>query len=115
MNSYTTQNVLIKHEQPCACGERDISSLRLSNEALIYWKKYFHKNLLYFRPYADFEADNEIDNSSIEIKTTNIYEQNPILNGYRVDSQLDDVLNSGYYESPLGYNNVDWSVEEVIK
>ena len=26
-----------------------------------------------------------------------------------------DVLKSGYYKSPLGYNNVDWFVDEVIK
>ena len=28
---------------------------------------------------------------------------------------MNDVLQSGYYESPLGYSNVDWFVKEVIK
>ena len=28
---------------------------------------------------------------------------------------MEDVLKSGYYESPLGYDNVDWFVKEVIK
>ena len=28
---------------------------------------------------------------------------------------MEDVLKSGYYESPLGYDNVDWFVNEVIK
>ena len=28
-------------------------------------------------------------------------------------SELIDVLKSGYHESPLGYNNVDWFVDEV--
>ena len=28
---------------------------------------------------------------------------------------MEDVLKSGYYESPLGYDNVDWLVKEVIK
>ena len=28
---------------------------------------------------------------------------------------MDDVLKSGYYESPLGYDDVDWYVDEVIK
>ena len=28
---------------------------------------------------------------------------------------MNDVLKSGYYKSPLGYNNVDWFVEEVKK
>ena len=78
-------------------------------------KNIFHKNPLYFRIYADFEADNEIDNSSIGNKTTNIYKQNPILNGYLIESELENVLKSGYYKSPLGYNNADWFVDEVIK
>ena len=28
---------------------------------------------------------------------------------------MEDVLKSGYYESPLGYDNVNWFVKEVIK
>ena len=28
---------------------------------------------------------------------------------------MNDVLKSGYYESPLGYDNVDWFVKEVIR
>ena len=78
-------------------------------------KKHFHKNPLNFRIYADFEADNEKDNSKIGNKTTNIYKENPVLNGYYIISELEDVLESGYYESPLGYNNVDWFVKEIIK
>ena len=30
-------------------------------------------------------------------------------------SELNDVLKSGYYHSPLGYENVDWFVNEIIK
>ena len=37
------------------------------------------------------------------------------MNGYHIVSELDDVLKSDYYKSPLGYNNVDWFVDEVIK
>ena len=69
----------------------------------------------FFRIYADFEADNENDNSSVGDKTTNIFEQILVCNGYRIVSELDDVLKSNYYKSPLGYNNVDWFVDEVIK
>ena len=43
-----------------------------------------------------------------------MYKQNPVLNGYRIVSELDDVLKSGYHNSPLGYNNVDWFVGEVV-
>ena len=37
------------------------------------------------------------------------------MNGYHIISELEDVLKSDYYKSPLGYNNVDWFVDKVIK
>ena len=77
-------------------------------------KNRFHKNPLYFRIYADFEADNEKYSSNIGNKTTNIYKQNPRLNGYHIESELEGTLKSSYHKSPLGYN-VDWFVTEVIK
>ena len=113
LNSYTCENALTNHKEKCA--EDNICTIRTSNESHLYWKKHFHKNPLYFRIYADFEADNEIDNSNAGDKTTNIYKQNPVLNGYYIISELEDVLESGYYECPLGYDNVDWFVKEVIK
>ena len=113
MSSYTSENMLIKHKQKC--GYDNITVIRTSNESHLHWEKPFHKNPLYFRIYADFEADNEKDNSTIGNKTTNIYKQNPILNGYHIESELEDVLKSGYHKSPLGYNNVDWFVDEVIQ
>ena len=58
-------------------------------------KEHFHKNLLYFRIIADFEAHNEVDGSNIGNKSTNIYKQNPVLNGYYIISELEDVLEGG--------------------
>ena len=113
LNSYTCENALKNHKEKC--GDDNICTIRTSNESHIFWKKHFHKNPLYFRIYADFEADNEKDNSKIGNKTTNIYKQKPVRNGYYIISELEDVLESGHYESPLGYNNVDWFVKEVIK
>ena len=113
LSSYTSENMLIKHKQKC--GIDNITTIKTSNESHLHWKKHFHKNPLYFRIYADFEADNERDNSIIGNKTTNIYKQNPVLNGYHIVSDLDDVLKSGYHKSLLGYNNVDWFVDEIIK
>ena len=113
LSSYTSENMLIKHEEKC--GDDNITVIKTSNESHLHWKKHFHKNPLYFRIYADFEADNEKDNSIIGKKTTNIYKQNPILSGYRIVSELDNVLQSGYHKSPLDYNNLDWFVDEVIK
>ena len=113
LNSYTCENALINHKDKC--GDDNICTIRTSNESHLYWKKHFHKNKLYFRIIADFEADNEEDNSKIGNKTTNIYKQKPTLNGYYIISELEDVLKSGYFESPLGYDNVDWFVKEVIK
>ena len=64
---------------------------------------------------ADFECNNEINNSLIGSKITNIFKQNPTCNGYYIVSELNDILQSGYYKSPFGENNVDWFVDEVIK
>ena len=113
LSSYTSENMLIKHKQKC--GDDNITTIKTSNESHLFWKKHFHKNPLYFRIYADFEADNEKDNSIVGNKTTNIYKQNPVLNGYHIVSELEDVLKSDYYKSPLGYDNIDWFVDEVIK
>ena len=49
--------------------------------------------------YAEFEADNEENNSNIGKKTTNIYKQNPVLNDYHIESELENVFKSGYYKS----------------
>ena len=78
-------------------------------------KKHFHKNPIFFRVYADFEADKEKDISSRVNKTTDIYKQNPVINGYHIESELEDVLQISYYKSPLGYNKIDWFVAEVVK
>ena len=113
LNSHTCENALINHK--VKCGDDIICTIRTSNESQLYWKKHFHKNPLYFRIFADFEADNEQDGSKIGNKTINILRQNPVLNGYYIISELEDVLESGYYESLLGYDNVDWLVKEIIK
>ena len=91
--------MLMKHKEKR--GEDNITTIKTSNESHIYWKKQFHKNPLYFGIYADFEADNEKDNFTIGNKTTSIYQQNPVPNGYRIVSELEDVLRSGCYKSPL--------------
>ena len=85
--------MLMSHKPKCE--NNDITTIRTSPESHIYWKEHFHKNPIYFRLYADFEADNEIDNSSIGNKTTNIYKQSPIVKGYCILSELEDVLKSG--------------------
>ena len=98
------------------CENTDITTIRNSRESHIFWKKkHFCKSPLYFRIYADFEADNENDNSSKGNETTKIYNQSPVLIGYEIVSELEDVSKSGYYKSLLKYDNVDWFVDEVKK
>ena len=97
------------------CENTDITTIKVSSESHLHWKNLFNKNPLYFTIFADFEADNEIDNSSIGNKTTNIYEQIPVINGYHVKSDMEDVLKSSYYVSPLCYCSLDWFVNEVNK
>ena len=58
------------HKQKCSDDNK--TTLKTSTDSHIQWKKWFHKNPLYFRIYADFEADNEKSNSITGNKTTNI-------------------------------------------
>ena len=99
LNSYTSEIMVLLHKP--RCENNDITIIRTSPESHLHWKEHFHKNPLYFRTYAVFEADNEKDNSSVRNKTTNIYKQSRILNGYRIISELEIILKSGYYKSPL--------------
>ena len=66
LSSYTIENMLTLHKQKC--GDDKITTIKTSNESHLHWKRHFHKHPLYFRIYADFGADNEIDNSSIRKK-----------------------------------------------
>ena len=87
-----------------------IIAIKTSNESHVYWKKYLRKNSLYFGIFSEFDAVNEIDTSSVVIKTTIIFKQNTLCNGYFIISELNDDLESDCYESALGYDNddVDW-------
>ena len=73
LKSYTSEKIMKLHKPKCE--NNDITTLRTSNEPHLYWKRHFHKNPLYFRIYADFEADKEKDNSFVVNKTTNIFNQ----------------------------------------
>ena len=112
MSSYTSEN-FFKFYKP-KCESIDTSTIRTSDESHIYWKKHLLRNPLVFRIHVNCEADNEKGNSSVGKKTTNIYKQNALLNGYHIESELEDALKSGFSRSPLGYDNVDWFVDEVI-
>ena len=63
LNSYTSENILFLHKPKCE--NNDITTIRTSRESHLHWKKHFHKNPLYFRLYADFEAVNEKNNTNI--------------------------------------------------
>ena len=44
-----------------------------------------------------------------------MFKQNPVLIGYSTEFELYGILKSGYYESPLGVDNVVCIVIEVLK
>ena len=113
LKSYTSENALRNQKEKC--GEDNICAIRTSSKPQIHWNKHSYKNPSYFRISAGFEAGNEIDNSTIGKKTINIYKQNPVLTVCHIKSELNDILQSDYYESLLGYNDVDWFVNEVKK
>ena len=112
LSSYTSENMLLLHKQKR--GDDDITTNRTSSDTHNQWKKHFHKIPLFFRICSDIEADIEKDNSSIGNKITIIYKQVPLCNGYRIVSELEDVLKSGYCIYPLGYANVNRFVDDNI-
>ena len=71
MNSYTSENILTLHE--AKCEKIDKTTIRTSPDSHHHWIYHFDMSLLSFRIYEDFEADIEIDKSSIGKKTTKIY------------------------------------------
>ena len=71
LNSYTSEHMLKLHKPKCE--NINITTIVISSESHFHWKNNFHKNPSYFRIYADFEADNEIDKSSTGNQTTKIF------------------------------------------
>ena len=64
--------------------------------------------------FAVIEADIEIKKSNIAEKTINFYEKNPVCIDYYVVSEINDVLQSCYQSSLLGYDYLFWFVDELI-
>ena len=94
------------------CEKQQITTIRTSSEPHLEWKKHFHRNPTNFRILANLEAFNEIDLFSTGNKTTNVYKQNPVCNGFYIVSELNDVLRSGYCESFPRYDTLDWFEDE---
>ena len=88
LNPYTSENVIMIRKPNCE--KNDITTIRTSIDSHLHWKNHFHKTPIFFRIYADFEVDNEIDNSCIVNKTTDIYKQNAVVIGYHIISELED-------------------------
>ena len=86
--------MLIKHKEKCE-QKQEITTIRTSVQSRLFWENRFQKNPIFFRTMADFEADNEIENSNLGDKTTKLYKQIPVLNGYYFTSELNDISKSG--------------------
>ena len=71
LSSYTS-------EKKTKCEKFEINTIRTSSDSHLLWKDHFYKKPFYHKIDADFEADNEIDNSNIGNKTTSFYKQNPV-------------------------------------
>ena len=54
----------------------------------------------FFKIHADFEAHNDIDNSSVGDKTINNYKLNPVLNGFHIISVV-EVGAEGGVDDPM--------------
>ena len=91
-----------------------MTSIGSSNDSHFFCESHFQKKPSRLSIYPDSETDNEIDESKIRNKITDVNKQNPVSNGYHIVSELGDLLQSGFYDSSLGYDNVDWFADGVI-
>ena len=71
MNSYTSENMLLIHKPKNQNYEA--TTIKLQENHIFMGKNIFIKNQYFFRIFADFGAENEIDNSNRGNKTTNVY------------------------------------------
>ena len=102
--------MLKKHKQNC--GGDDITTIKTSNESHLHWKKHFHKYQLFFRIYTDFEADNGKNTSNMGNKTTNIFKQNPVLNGFVLSINTKDIFKDlKNLEDLFDFSNLDENQE----
>ena len=111
LSCFEYEHALKKYKE--RCEQQDFTAIRLSIDKHLAWKKHYQKVPL-FTVYADFECNNEIDNSTISEKTTNINRQNLYCNRYCIVSDLPEVLASEY-KYVFGHDKVDWFVDEIIK
>ena len=71
LGSRAKMNTLLKQKHKFE--QQEITSITVLDECHLYGYKSFLKTKLCFRNFAKFQRDNEIDNSNIRDKTTNIY------------------------------------------
>ena len=63
MSSHTSENMFMLHGRKSR--EDNVTTIITSYESHLHWKNHFQRNLIFFRIYADFEANNEKVNSCI--------------------------------------------------
>ena len=65
--------------------------------------------------FSDFEVHNDIDNCNKACEKTKLQKQNLLCNEFHKISELSDLFQSGYCESPIGHKSADWFANEIIK
>ena len=86
-------------KQEKTCEQQGITAIKTTSESHLYSKKkQLHKKLLYFRFSAVIEANKENNNCFIGEKTSNIYTQTPVCNGWYKIPEIFDVSQSSYWE-----------------
>ena len=121
-SSYTCKNMIIKHKQQCF--QKEITKIRTSPQSHYYWKNFFHKNTFYIFIFIKTLRYKQTSKLIMKTKTAklSVIKQLIFLSKIqyvmvinKLTSELEDVLKSGYYISPLGHENFDWFVDEIIK
>ena len=97
------------------CGKFDITTTRTSSKSHFLLKNHFHKFHYSLGLLQILKLIMKLNTAKFLVITTYNNKQNHMMKGYITVSDLDDVLQRCCYESPVGYDNVDWFVIESMK
>ncbi len=95
----------IRHKE--LCDNQEATRIVFPKNDKLYFTKSYFKTIIPFRTYCDFECMNvPVDKKNV------IYKQVPVAVGYYVESDIPEILKSGYYKH-FGLDSADWFVKKM--
>ena len=114
LSSYTSEIVIMKHEQNCEQQENMI--IKTQKILICFRRNNFIRILYVFGYMQSLKLIRKLILMVYVIKQLILTNKvRYVKDRFHIVSEIDDVLKSGVYESPLGYDIADSFVDDVIK